>query len=64
MGDTNEDARTLEDFEVGQTFMTRSVTVDKEGLIVFAKLYDPQPMHVDEEAAKAAFFGELVGSGW
>ena len=30
----------------------------------FAELYDPHPMHLDDEAAKATVFGELVASGW
>lgn len=64
MGGADEDARTLEDFEVGQVFTTQRVTVDKADLVAFAKLYDPQPMHTDEEVAKSTFFGELMGSGW
>lgn len=30
----------------------------------FAELYDPQPMHLDEVAARETVFGEIVGSGW
>lgn len=54
----------LEDLAVGQTFGTGSLTVTAESIKAFARQFDFQPFHLDEEAAKGTFFGELVASGW
>lgn len=54
----------FEDFEIGQEFHTDSHLVTKESSIAFAKDYDPQYFHIDEEAAKHSPFGRLVTSGW
>ena len=56
--------RYLEDFSVGQTFRSGSVTVATEQIKSFAAQFDPQPFHLDERAAAATFFGGLVASGW
>ncbi|MES2564073.1 MAG: MaoC family dehydratase [Pseudomonadota bacterium] len=56
--------RYLEDIAVGQTYRSRTITVDKVGMTHFATEFDPQPFHVNEEAACTSFFGELVASGW
>jgi len=53
-----------EDFEVGQQFRTGTQAVDREVAIAFAREYDPQPQHIDEEGAKNSIFGQLVISGW
>ncbi len=55
---------TFEDFHVGQTFRSGAVPVEREAIRAFASEFDPQPFHVDEEAAKGTFFGGLVASGW
>ena len=57
-------ARYLEDFAVGQAFGSGELRVDKEAIIAFARQFDPQPYHLDEEAARKSVFGELVASGW
>ena len=45
----------LEDFAVGQVFSSaRHVRVDKDEIIAFAKKYDPQFFHLDEEAARSS----------
>ena len=54
----------LEDFHVGQTFVSRSHRMDAGEIKDFARRFDPQPFHLDEDAAKATFFGGLVASGW
>lgn len=55
----------LEDFVVGQVFgSTRPLRVDKDEIIAFAKKFDPQFFHLDEEAARSSIFGGLVASGW
>ena len=57
--------RFLEDFVVGQVFKpNRRVRVGKDEIIAFARQYDPQYFHLDEEAARNSIFGGLVASGW
>jgi acyl dehydratase len=56
--------RYFEDFEVGEVINLGSVTVTKEEIINFASQFDPQPFHIDEEAAQKTFFGGLIASGW
>ncbi len=52
------------DFSVGQRFNTGSQTVDAEEIKKFARTWDPQPFHLDEEAAGQTIFGGLAASGW
>ena len=54
----------FEDLSVGQTFGTGTLTVEPETLKAFAAEFDPQPFHLDEDAARASVFGGLVASGW
>ncbi len=54
----------FEDFKVGETLEMGRRLVDKDEVIAFAKDFDPQPFHVDEEAARKSFFGGLIASGW
>ncbi len=55
---------TFEDFPPGRlgTFGPRHVS--REEILGFAAEFDPQPMHLDEEAAKRSMLGGLSGSGW
>jgi len=54
----------LEDFEVGQVFRTKHLRVDVADIVRFAAEYDPQPFHLDEDAAKRSVFDGLAASGW
>jgi acyl dehydratase len=54
----------FEDLRAGQVVELGSRTVTEEEIISFARLWDPQPFHVDPEAAKASVFGGLIASGW
>ena len=54
----------LEDFAVGQTFGSGRLRVDKERIKTFAAEFDPQPFHLDEEAAKGTLLRGLAASGW
>jgi acyl dehydratase len=54
----------LEDFVVGQVFSSGRLRVNKEAMIAFAAQFDPQPFHLDEEAARNSVFGGLAASGW
>ena len=53
-----------EDINVGDTGDLGSYTVTEEEILAFAKKYDPQPFHLDREAAKQSIFGGLIASGW
>src|SRR6266487_5767973 len=57
-------ARYLEDCAVGQTFRSGRVRIDKERIKTFGAEFDPQPFHLDEEAARDTIFGGLAASGW
>jgi acyl dehydratase len=56
--------RYLEDFAVGQTFSTGRLRVEKDQIEAFAAAFDPQPFHLDEQAARATIFGGQAASGW
>jgi acyl dehydratase len=53
-----------EDFPAGTTREFGGKSLSKEDIVRFAREYDPQPFHVDEEAAKKSVFGGLIASGW
>ena len=52
------------DFPVGRVREVGGVTVSREDIVSFARQFDPQPFHVDEEAARSSIFGGLIASGW
>src|SRR5262245_17674177 len=54
----------LEDLRVGQRFVSGTHRIDEEQIRAFAEQFDPQPFHLDAEAAKATLFEGLVASGW
>ena len=54
----------LDDLYVGQRFESRPHKLDAEQIKAFAADFDPQPFHLDEEAAKASLFNGLAASGW
>mgnify|MGYP004704033835 CR=1 FL=1 len=54
----------FDDFEIGQRFTTRGITLTESLIIDFAMRYDPQPFHIDVEAAKASNYGGLIASGF
>jgi len=54
----------LEDFAVGQKYGTGRLRVDAEAIKAFASAFDPQPFHLDEDAARVSFFQGLSASGW
>jgi acyl dehydratase len=54
----------LEDLSVGQRFESRSHLVEVEAIKAFARSFDPQPFHLDEQSAEDTFFGGLAASGW
>jgi acyl dehydratase len=54
----------LEDFAVGQRFISETHRIDSDQIKAFAQKFDPQPFHLDEAAAQASFFQGLAASGW
>ena len=56
--------RYLEDFAPGQKFASGQLKIDRERIKSFAAEFDPQPFHLDEEAARASAFRGLAASGW
>lgn len=56
--------RYFEDFAVGDTFEGRSATLTEAQIIDFALMYDPQPFHVDVNAAAQSQYGGLIASGF
>jgi acyl dehydratase len=56
--------RYFEDFKVGDVCDGGPVTVSEAEIIEFASRYDPQPFHIDPDAARSGPFGGLIASGW
>ena len=56
--------RYLEDFAVGQKFGSGRLTIDEQRIKSFAAEFDPQPFHLDDEAARGSIFRGLAASGW
>jgi acyl dehydratase len=56
--------RYYEDFHVGEVIDLGSVPVSEADIIGFARQYDPQPMHLDPNAASFTIYGGLIASGW
>ena len=53
-----------EDLQAGSEHDLGTITPTREEIIAFASQFDPQPFHLDDEAAKASVFGGLCASGW
>jgi acyl dehydratase len=54
----------LDDLRPGQTFALGRRNIAREEIVDFAKAWDPQPFHLDDEAAGASIYGRLIASGW
>ncbi|MCZ6840489.1 MAG: MaoC family dehydratase, partial [Alphaproteobacteria bacterium] len=54
----------FEDLAAGQEYDLGSRTLDRAAIVDFATEFDPQPFHVDEEAAEQSIYGGLIASGW
>src|SRR5262249_6502680 len=68
MANRNPGGRTaplyLEDLPVGQRFVSGTHPLDEGQIRALAEQFDPQPFHLDAEAATATLFEGLVASGW
>ena len=56
--------RWFEDYVPGAVHDLGSVVVDEQEVVAFARQFDPQPFHLDQERAEKSAFGGLVASGW
>jgi len=54
----------LNDLAVGDEFRSAKHLLDADQIIAFASQFDPQPFHLDAEAARDSFFQGLAASGW
>jgi acyl dehydratase len=54
----------MEEFAPGQSFASGRLKIDRERIKSFAAEFDPQPFHLDEEAARGSVFKGLAASGW
>lgn len=54
----------FDDFKPGAVFRAGPREVSEQEIVEFARRYDPQPFHVDREAAQASRWGGLISSGW
>jgi len=53
-----------EDFKVGERSEMGRHTFGEEEIVAFARQFDPQPFHLDAQAARGTPFGGLIASGW
>lgn len=56
--------RYFDDFEIGERFESRGATFTETGIMDFAQRYDPQPFHIDAEAAGQGIYGGVIASGF
>lgn len=56
--------RFLDDYTPGERRTSGDIAVSADDIIAFARQFDPQPFHLDPEAAKRSLFGAHVASGW
>lgn len=56
--------RYFEDYTVGEVVEFGDYPITREEIVDFARRYDPQPFHVDEQAAAQSNYGGLIASGW
>jgi acyl dehydratase len=54
----------LDDLTVGQRFVSGTHTLTEADIKAFARQFDPQPFHLDNEAARSTIFSGLAASGW
>lgn len=54
----------LDDLETGVTHELGTTTLSEQEIVAFAELYDPQPFHIDIEAASTSIYGGVIASGW
>jgi len=58
------DKRFFEDYEPGQAYDLGATTVSEQQIVDFAREFDPQDFHVDQERAARTQYGGIIASGW
>ncbi|RKH37361.1 MaoC family dehydratase [Corallococcus sicarius] len=56
--------RYFEDFPIGEVMERGPYVVTREEILAFARQFDPQPFHIDEDAARQSIYGGIIASGW
>ena len=56
--------RYFEDFKPGEVLQLGHHAITRDEIVTFARQFDPQPFHIDEDAARETMFGGLIASGW
>lgn len=56
--------RYFEDFQAGEVMTYQGPALSEQDIIEFAAQWDPQPFHIDPDAARQSIFGGLIASGW
>jgi acyl dehydratase len=59
-----DEPRYWDDYQVGQKFPLGSTSFTEQEIVAFARQFDPQPFHVDGDAARQSMYGGLIASGW
>ena len=54
----------FDDFRVGERFVSETATITEGEILEFARRFDPQPFHIDPEAAKESLYGGIIASGY
>lgn len=55
---------TFDDFAVGDRFVTPAASMTEAQIVEFALMFDPQPFHIDREAAAQSMYGGIIASGF
>lgn len=63
MGDPGSELTYFEDLAVGHRFGGSSFTVERDEMLDFARRWDPRPVHLDRDAARASGFPDVIASG-
>ncbi len=62
--DKPREERYFEDYEAGITYELGSFSLTETDIVTFAERFDPQPFHIDRDAAAAGPYGGIIASGW
>ncbi len=54
----------FEDLTPGRVFDLGRTVVERDEMVAFARRFDPQPFHLDDDAGRGSIFGRLAASGW
>lgn len=54
----------FEDFQLGKKLVLGSYEFTEKNILAFARVYDPQPFHIDKDAAARSPYGGIIASGW